>query len=336
MKVATRKDVAKLAGVSVATVSYVFNDSGLVAPKTRERVLAVANELKYVPNMLASSMTTNKTMQIAVIVNDIANTYYAEILDYFIKEASKFGYYVSISMHQSDKVEVINNLIARRVDGVFAMMVETYSRMDKLFDLVNHGIPVVVSGNALAEPEQISLVEMDYMQGLEEAIIYLKKMGHQNIAYLSSFADDNPFDIRLSSFKSVMSKHFPKTEILTIFEYGRLVSNEALGQKLTKRFLEENIDCTCIIATNDLMAFGCIEYLQKQGYHIPEDFSVVGIDSTKLCDIVHPKLTSIAIDKKLHATTAFQLLLQMLNHGTNSKEVLPMSLDIRDSVKKLN
>ena len=180
---ATRTDVAKLAGVSTATVSNVLNDPDKVKDETIERVTAAIRQLNYRPNMIARSLSTRRTMQIGIVLEDIRNPYYGEIVEHFEDAAREKGYFVNICTGIKNLDHYFDNFITRGLDGAFVAALPYKFDMDRLYNLVEHDIRVTISGNTNAELRRVSMIENDYITAMREAMRYLADLGHKNIAY---------------------------------------------------------------------------------------------------------------------------------------------------------
>ncbi|MBQ8753342.1 MAG: LacI family DNA-binding transcriptional regulator, partial [Clostridia bacterium] len=142
----TRKDIARMAGVSTATVSYVINGSNRVGEETRERVQKIIEEYNYRPDLIARAMSTRSTMQIALLVNDLFNNFFAEIVTEFEKAAIQEGYCVNICTSDRNIASYLDSFVTRRIDGVFCMVGPTRIDMQKLYALRQDDIPVLISG----------------------------------------------------------------------------------------------------------------------------------------------------------------------------------------------
>lgn len=312
---ATRKDVAKIAGVSTATVSYVLNGSKKVSDATRQRVLDAVKECNYVTNMVASSMTTKKTMQISILINDIFNVFFMDIIAEFEKAAIKKGYLVNICTGNDYIDKYLDSFISRGVDGVFVMLSPVRTNMQKVYSLTEYGIPVLVSGNLMADKNKVSLIEPDCRGCMRKIIEYLKSYGHSKIAYLSSFCMDFESDSRLSDFIKVYDSAYSKNEKIIITGEYPFDSTIETGYDLTRKLLKTGEEFTAIITTNDMMAIGCIDALNENHIKIPNDVSVIGIDNIALCKYLPTPLTSACFDKKKFSNDAFDMLYKAMTVG---------------------
>ncbi len=331
----TRSDVARLAGVSTATVSNVFNQKGNISELTRQRVFAVAKELQYQPNMIARSMVTKETYQLSILLNDFANPYYSDIVKGFENEAWTHGYFVYISSGYRDLASYCDSIINRRVDGVFVTMVRHADDDEQIKKLLRAGIKVVVSGYSDIDHKQANNIDINYDHGMEQAMHYLYELGHRDIIYLNGLTRTNSPDQRTFSFLRI-------AEALNLSDYRSLVVNnkyvkkvnettQASGKLMTEKLIRSGRNFTAIIATNDLMAVGAIRALTKAGIRVPEDVSVVGFDNIYITEIWHPKITTVSVDKTLLGQKAFQLLFANMKHMNTGYYQLDTKLLIRES-----
>ncbi len=333
MKV-TRKDIAKMAGVSTATVSYVINNSNRVGEETKKRVNRIIEEYNYRPDLVARAMSTRNTMQIALMVNDLFNNFFAEIVTEFERIAIEHGYSVSICTNDLNISAYIDSFLSRRIDGVFCMLSPTRIEMQRLYALREDDVSVLVSGNITADCESVSLIEPDYMQGMEVALRHLKNNGHKDIAYLSAFSEDFECDNRLNAFKKCYSKLFKEDNSQIIMGEYPYLSTVDSGYELTEKLLDIGKNVTAIITTNDSMAIGCIDALKNHGLCVPKDVSVIGFDNIPIGNYVSVPLTTVGFDKQKFADNAFQMLYRSMTTGELSKMIVPMYLTERESVSK--
>ncbi len=328
----TRKDIAKMAGVSTATVSYVINNSNRVGEETKRRVNQIIEEYNYRPDLVARAMSTRKTMQIAMLINDLFNNFFAEIVAEFERTAAEHGYSVSICTNDRNISTYVDNFVSRRMDGVFCMLSPTRIDMQKLYALQQDDIPVLVSGNPTADRGCVSLIEPDYMQGMELALQYLKGYGHRRIAYVSAFSADFESDIRFKAFRKYYDQLFTEDESQVVTGVYPFPSTVDSGFELTEQLLASGRPFTAIITTNDSMAIGCIEALQKHGLRVPEDVSVIGFDNITIGKHVSVPLTTVGFDKLRFANNAFQMLYRAMNEGKLSEMNESMYITERKSV----
>ena len=202
----TRLDVAKLAGVSPATVSNVMNNAQKVRGETVERVQAAMAQLNYQPNMVARSLTTRKTMQIGLVLENIRNPYYGEIVEHFEAAASARGYFVNICIGTQNIDHYLDNFVTRRLDGVFVAALPHMFDMSKLDQLLENDIRVLVSGNTDVDYRRFSSIESDYAAAMRMAVKHLAGLGHSEIVYLSGLSHEMRYDLRCDAYQKQMTE----------------------------------------------------------------------------------------------------------------------------------
>lgn len=335
MKV-TRADVAKLAGVSTATVSYVLNGSRNMSEKTRKRVMDAVEQLNYKPDMIARSMTKNETMQLSLMVNDITNPFFSEIIVGFETAAMEKGYFVNVCTGQKDINSYIDNYVARRIDGVYVAAVPHRFDMDKLYGLTDSGIKVVVSGNAEADIKKVSSIEIDYVGGMNRAMDYLYGLGHRRIAFVSGLSRRHSFDRRVETYLTAVErlKLGYGDELLA---EGKVPydTSPMEGYTITKGVIASGKRFTALICTNDMMTFGAITAIQETGLRVPEDVSVLGFDDITFSRAWSPAVTSVGMDKAAFGRKAFELLHTSIRNGGTGYYLSPLELVERASTIKL-
>jgi DNA-binding LacI/PurR family transcriptional regulator len=331
MKV-TRADVAKKAGVSPATVSCVLNNSRSVSRETRLKVMKAVEELRYKPDMIARSMVTNETRQLAVVVNNIENPFFGEIVSGFENAALENNYLVSICTGLYNLNEYFDNFVSRRIDGIYVAALPHKFRMEKIYSLVDTGIKVLVSGNADANLKKVSSIEDDHMDGMFKAVSHLVDLGHRNIAFLNGLGIEQKCDNKWEGYLKAIDRFgLPCGDSLLIngsYPYGTECKD---GYNLIRKLIKSGKPFSAVICTNDLMAFGAIAALKDAGFSIPDDVSVVGFDGIKIGDFMDPPLTTVAMQCFQFGQKAFQLLHNNLKHGNTGFYLNKMELIIRKS-----
>ena len=302
----TRTDVAKLAGVSTATVSNVMNNSHKVKEETVARVLYAMERLNYQPNMVARSLSTRKTMQIGIVLEDVQNPYYGKIVKYFEAAANQRGYFVNICIGSDNLDHYFDNFIARGLDGAFVAALPSTFDAGKLDHLLKNDIKLVVSGNVDVDTTRIASIENHYTDAMRRAIDYLMGLGHRSIAYLSGLGMDLRYDLRCMTYL----RHMQEVELPSILVDGEAPyhTDVRAGYRQAQRLLESKRRFTAVICGNDLMAIGAMRAFREQGLRIPEDVSVMGFDGITLGRYLSPSLTTMAVDAKAFGEKAFELL----------------------------
>lgn len=331
MKV-TRADVAKLAGVSTATVSYVLNGSRSISEKTRRCVLDAVEHLNYKPDMIARSMTKNETMQLSLMINDITNPFYSEIVMGFEAAAIEKGYFVNVCTGYKNINNYLDNYIARRIDGVFVVAVPHKFDLRKLYELTENGIKVAVSGNTQVDHKKVCSIENDYQTGMREAVSYLRGLGHERIAYLSGLSRRHSFDDRLEGYlRAISTLGLGCGEDLLLEGKSPYSTSMEDGYGMARELVSSGRKFTAVICTNDLMAMGAISALNDAGLRVPEDVSVMGFDDILFARFWRPAISTMAVSKFDFGRKAFDLLYTNMKKGSIGYSLCSLELKARDS-----
>lgn len=329
---ATRDDVARLAGVSTATVSYVLNNKRKISEDIRQKVLDAVAALNYRPDMIARSMATNETMQLGIVLESISNPFYGEIVHGFENAANEKGYFVNICTGFNKLDDYFDNFICRRLDGVFVVALPPKFHNDRLYKLVDHGIKVIVSGNMEADLKKISSIESDYMEAMDMALAHLAGLGHRDIAFITGLSRNQQFDERVKGYLRALEKHGFATGDSLLFDGAPPYSTDIPdGFRLANRLIESGRPFTAIICVNDLMAIGAIKACQQQGLRVPEDVSVIGFDDIPYADVWNPPLTTLSVHKSFFGAKAFELLYTSIRQGSTSFYMNKLQLVVRKS-----
>lgn len=330
---ATVKDVAKKAGVSIATVSRVIRNEEIVTPKTREIVLSAIKELNYQPNALARQLRQQETNTVIVIVPDIGNTFFHEILLGIESEAEKYGYQVLIvDMHNKPDIEshYLHALQQRQVDGVISLSANVAK---SLMEQVATSSPVVVACQYL-DNSNIPNVTIDNIGAARTMVEYLIKLGHTRIAHLTSHPTALLYRDRFNGYISALANHNIPID-LELVKYGE--STIASGYEMMSSLLELSNPVTAVFAAGDVMAIGALKALKNAGLNVPGDCSVAGFDDIEISSIFEPALTTISQPKLLMGKTSFKKLLKLMKGEplAEQQELLNYKLIIRESCGKV-
>jgi LacI family transcriptional regulator len=343
----TIQDLAVRSGVSISTVSRVVTGSVAVEPATAERVREAIAALGYRPNLLARSFRRRVTHTIGLLVPDNFNPFFAEVAR--TAEDAGFAEGYSVVLCNSDFSAVkqetyIDVLLAKRVDGLILVssgLIPTVDGHDAVERILEAGVPCVVVDRDLdAMPVDQVLVDND--QGGHLAAQHLIDLGHRRIARLMGPNDRTPSAGRIAGFQRTLADAG-----LTIAAKGLVRGNgrghpeghggAAAAQQLLERGIVAAGNITAIFAVNDQMAIGAIGALQREGYRVPEDISVVGFDDIPQAAAVFPALTTIAQPIGEMGRMGVRLLLDRIARehpkgGTPYQQVrLPTRLVIRES-----
>ncbi|MFO8043095.1 MAG: LacI family DNA-binding transcriptional regulator [Alkalispirochaeta sp.] len=327
---ATRKDVAELAGVSVATVSYVMNDQHKVPEKTAERVREAVEKLNYRPDLVARSLATKRTSQLAIVINNISNPIYSDLILGFENNAIEAGYFVNICTGNTRVDDYIENFISRSIDGIFIEALPHKYDPKELERLLESDIKIVIFGRTDLGIHAVSSVETDYTRAMELAIHHLRELGHRKIAYLSGLTEAERYDARIDAFRAVCTSQ----ELTTapVFSPAEVSNTDITdGERLAAEFLAGDHGATAVVCTNDLMAIGAMNHFRNAGLSVPEDISVVGIDDSYVTSLTHPRLTSVHVPYHDVGRRAFELLHADVTHNRKDSYQITPELVVRES-----
>ncbi|MGC8787258.1 MAG: LacI family DNA-binding transcriptional regulator [Anaerolineae bacterium] len=327
----TMKDIAEAAGVSVATVSHVINETRYVSDELRARVLKAMEELNYHPNILARSLRLGKTHTIALIVPDNSNPFFAEIA----RVAEMIGFendYSVILCNSNKSVEreaaYLEVLIAKKVDGI--IFIAAGSNQEHLQELAREGIPVVVADRDV--PQTLAdVVLVNHEQGAYDATNYLISLGHRRIACIAGPSPLTPSGDRVRGYKRALAEAgIPFDERLVVPCTESYLSGETAMEKL----LDLDRPPTAVFAYNDMIAIGVLRALANAGLRVPGDISIVGFDDIFLASALVPSLTTVAQPIVELATLATELLISRIR-GNNTQPgqriMLETKLVVRES-----
>jgi len=324
----TISDVARTAGVSVATVSRVLNQSEKVRTETRERVLRVIERLQYSPDASAKALRSRRTNLIGVVIPDVSSIYYLELLKGIENTAIESNYNLIIcdAQNSSDREnEYMKMLAGRRLDGF--IVINSLLPDDKLGRLAEQGFPMVLIGRELPGG-QVSSIMVSNLTGACEAMEHLIGHGHKRIAYLRGMLHPDDEE-RFAAYRQTLSRHGMVFDSQLV-ERGHFT--EEGGARALQRLLNR-AKFTALFAGNDEMAIGAMEKARQMGLDVPGDLAVVGFDNIRLARHVSPGLTTADMPKyQLGAAAAEKLLAAMANdHIAYEKVVLRTELVVRQS-----
>lgn len=311
------KDVAREAGVSVATVSRVFNDSGLVSEDTRRTVREVAERLNYWPNGVARSLITNRTHAVGVLLPDLHGEFFSEVIRGIDLTARRVGLHLLVSSSHSDHGELIAALrsMRGRIDGLIVMAPDVDAH-DALRSVAGH-FPLVVldPGSGSQDFHTISIANA---QGAHAITTHLISLGHRRIATITGPERNTDARERLEGYRlalrdaGVMPE--PGLEIAGDF-------TEHSGYGAAARLLAMDPRPTAVFAGNDNMAIGLMSALSDAGIRVPTDLAVSGFDDIALARYVSPPLTTVHVDAFHLGERSVEMLSGIL--GTSDSRPMP-------------
>jgi len=327
---ATIRDVARAAGVSIATVSRVFNDASLVNEETANRVLEAAALFDYWPNGAAKSLTTRRTNTLGVLLPDLFGEFYSDVIRGIDQQSRQHDYQLLLSSSHSNSDDVLGACRAMlgRVDGLIVMaqvepLLETVERFGR-------HVPVVLL-NPRDDSQVHDSVAVDNFNGALAATAHLLGLGHREIAMIAGPAGNSDADDRLRGFREalVAAGLAPERALVVPGDF-----REASGFAAGETILERRTRPTAVFAANDSMAIGLLAALRRAGCAVPRDLAVVGFDDVTIATYLNPPLTTVSVDACRLGREAVDMMLAALNRGGGvqpARRVLPAALVVRQS-----
>ncbi|MEC2071774.1 catabolite control protein A [Alkalihalophilus marmarensis] len=326
-------DVAREAGVSMATVSRVVNGNPNVKPATRKKVLEAIERLGYRPNAVARGLASKKTTTVGVIIPDISSIFFAELARGIEDIATMYKYNIILCNSDQNKdkeIHLINTLLEKQVDGIVFMGGQITEEHAEQFK--RSPVPVVLAAT-LDTNKEIPSVNIDYKQAVYDAITHLIEQGHTQIGMVSGTLDDpvNGYQ-KFAGYRAALedAKLAFNEDLIAIGDYTYDSGIEAMESLLN---LEQKP--TAIFASTDEMALGVIHGAQDRGYNIPQDFEILGFDNTRLATMVRPTLSTVVQPMYDIGAVSMRLLTKYMNKEEVNDHivVLPHRIEFRDSTK---
>jgi DNA-binding LacI/PurR family transcriptional regulator len=300
------KDVAREAGVSTATVSHVINKTRSVSEATRQRVMRAIQSCNYYPNAQARSLASGRSHTLGLLVSDISNPFFPELVKTIETVAFEKGYDVILSNTDYNDERTLNyvrRFIERNVAGVALMTSELDTTL--IDELARCHVPVVFLDIGSAGVCMSNLL-VNYGAGIEEAIRHLVGLGHRNIAYVGGPGHLRSAAKRLEAFRHSMACQIPGARPPVIYEGDFRLEG---GRRAAREIFAADELPTAIIVANDMMAFGVMQECHERGLHVPADISIVGFDDIAFAALSNPPLTTICLPRAELGRQAVEALL---------------------------
>ena len=336
---ATINDVAKMAGVSITTVSRVLNNNYPVKEQTRQKINDAIGKLNYKPNIAARSLITKKTFMLGVLVPGITNLFFPTIVETIEQTVKKYGYSISLCNtggdFESEKV-FIDEMISRQFDGIIAIDPTIENLNSGCFDDYSKATPLIVV-NGFPQGNNCNFICYDETSGTKEAFKYLIGLGHEKIAFLRGHRSFS-YDLKEKIYKDIIKKEGLTYEKVIDAGMGNSIEVvERVNVLLMDLFRYGDIP-TAIFACNDLMALGAINACSNIGLKIPKDMSIIGFDNTLLSQITSPSITSVDQNMEEVGRMSAERIVDMIDKGIREYKVstLATKLIIRESTRECN
>lgn len=336
---ATLKDVAQLAGVSTATVSYALSGKRTISEETKQRIQAAISELDYVPDLNARGLSMRDSKLIGVVVPQtepgewlmFQNSFYSEVLGSIEYYARQQGYHILISATDANE-SYLTLAKKRNLDGIIVIGMypnDFYQQMKKT------QIPIVLI-DSYCNDHYYHNIRIDDAYGSYLATRYMLENGHRHIAFFSGQLKENGvMKKRLLGYQQALEEFEVPYQKEYVFE-GQIDYNSGIA--LSNQLMESGLPATGIVAAADILAIGAIKGLFEAGKRVPEAYSIIGFDDAEISQYLTPGLTTIRQQISMKGQKAVELLLKHIQDPTLPKqeEILPLQLVVRGSVRKLS
>jgi LacI family transcriptional regulator len=317
--------------VSVASVSYVLNNTRYVSPDKIARIEQAIEELGYTPNLVARSLRQSRTKTIGLIVPDNSNPFFAEIAKGVEDAGFSAGYSVILCNSNAmpeRELAYLEVLRSKQVDGI--IFIATTAEIRHIRPMIEGGIPAVIfyrdSGDMSVDQFLIDNDQAGVM-----ITNHLIELGHRHIACIQPASTETPSALRVTGFKRVMETHGLSYDEALMPRGDNLIAG---GARATDSLLESGRPFTAVFSTNDAMAIGCIRVLRDNGIRVPENVSVAGVDDIMLASIIEPPLTTIRQPKYEAGRQAVEILMDRMSRkyvGGPRQIQLDITLVVRQS-----
>jgi LacI family transcriptional regulator len=330
----TISDVAKRAGVSKTTVSRLLNGmTDSMRKETRDRILIAIEDLEYRPNAIARSLANSQTNTIGLLISDVENPFYSEVIRGIEEIGLQHGYRVLLCNTDYDLqrgLSFIDSLVHGQVDGALLMS----SRMNEALiePFIEQEVPFILWDWPSDVPEAVAHLNADYQAGIAEAVEHLVKLGHEHIAYLCGTHGLATTDARIDSYLSALDQYHLLDRAL--IEEGNYKIEG--GRYAMQRLLDAYPNVTAVLSANDMTAIGAMQAVKARGLRVPDDISIIGMDDVYLTTLVDPLLSTVALPRLEIGSTAMEMMLSYLEDDTkdrvNESRVFSTHLILRESI----
>jgi LacI family transcriptional regulator len=332
LHMASIKDVAEYAGVSIATVSHVLNGTRNVRPETRQRVLAGVERLGYAPNLVARRLAGGPSQLLGVVVSDLRNPFFPEITTAFqeqalLREMDSLVIHTNYESHRT--LVAVRRLIGLQVPGVAIL---TSQIEDSIIELLREkGLCAVYLDLGRVE-RRISNLAIDYEHGIAEALGHLRQLGHRRIGFIGG-KPTLPSACRRKSAFSTRAAADPEIETRICDADFTVQGGYFACAKLITGWMP-----TALIAANDLMAIGAMHCCWDRSLRVPQDLSIVGFDDITFAEYTQPSLTTVHVPRARIGVLAFESLWKMLSDASHRgvESSVTTTLSVRGSTAPPN
>lgn len=331
------KDVAQAAGVSTATVSHVINDTRRVTDVTRARVLETIRELNYYPNAQARSLASGRSTTLGLVISDISNPFFPELVKSIEDAAFERGYDVVLantSYNPARTSRYVRRFIERKLAGVVMMTSELDE--DTIEELRRQRVAVTFLDIGHAG-EHMSNIVVDYERGIEQAVAHLVRLGHTRFAYIGGPERLRSAARRRQGFDESLARHLPGARAYIVASDFQLEGGRRAAEAMFDSASQDERP-TAVIVANDMMALGCVRAARAASLRVPEDVSVIGFDNIAFAALAEPGLTTVCVPRDELGRRAVEAVMLTIEHPERYGVELRIEtrLEVRCSTAKSN
>ena len=326
-------DVAREANVSMATVSRVVNGNQNVKPATRQKVLAVIERLDYRPNAVARGLASKKTKTVGVIIPDISNVFYAELVRGIEDIATMYRYNIILTnsdQQEEKEVQLLTTLLSKQVDGV--VMMSDYISEEMLHEMNRSNVPVVLAGT-VEHSNSFPSVNIEYREAAIDAVNRLIQNGHNRIDFISgSISSPINRDFKLAGYEEALENAGIDVDEDLIVGVDNTYDDGLIAWEQLRKLESPP---TAFFAGSDELAIGLIHGAQDSGLNVPNDIEIISFENSKLARMVRPQLTSVVLPLYDIGAVSMRLLTKFMNKEKIEEQnvVLPYRIEERKTVK---
>jgi LacI family transcriptional regulator len=326
------REIAKRARVSTATVSRTINRHPSVQPQLAKRVWRIVEELGYFPNTQARALVSGRSRIFGLIVSEITNPFFPEIIHVFEETALQHNYEILVTstVHDPERMKTsVRRMLEHRVEGVAVM---TFGMEESLLDdLKLRNVPLVFVDVGPPRP-RVSNIRIDYLHGIRQAVQHLAALRHEKIAFITGPLTLKSALARKDAFVRSMNEIGMAGESELIVEGNHTLEG---GEKAFAKLMNRRVRPTAVLCSNDMTAIGVMRKCYSEKIVVPQDLSVIGFDNIHLSQYILPPLTTIEMSQAELGRLAFQALLQdvqrKIPNPKGTEYVLKTSFVLRDS-----
>lgn len=303
-------DVAREAGVSMATVSRVVNGNPNVKPSTRKKVTDVIDRLNYRPNAVARGLASKKTTTVGVIIPDVTNLYFSSLARGIDDIASMYNYNIILTNSDGNtekEKRVLNTVLAQQVDGVIFMGHQVSPELRKEFDLTD--TPVVLAGT-IDEDNELPNIVIDYEKAIFDATKSLIESGNEKIALLGLDIDAIKQNLSADGYKRALEDGGLSYDDSMVV---RVAPDRKVLEEMNFADILKETGATAAVVEDDRLAIGLLNQLIESGVNVPEDFEIISSNNSPLIDMARPKITSVTQPLYDLGAVAMRLLTKLMN-----------------------